>query len=523
MAKKFIRNNWGAKPQTTNVVGGQNKLWSLNVKSAEYDEKGNLVLKIGGLKTEDVDVVNKLYPSIFKVVPGEKFISKFIINKDKVSDFDSVSDVLENTLIQTKHYVDSSVSKMIDSIEKFIATTPTNDEIEANDKIIAKNWRELLGTLNDPEVRKKFLLFQTTSTCHSKYSDAALSPGNVAMVLAADPDATFVTDAHTWQTLFKRKVLPGAQFVIIVKAENSLPMHILNNDPEVIKAGGWNALVKASGGKIQGAAWAAVKRAKMNSNYKPIFYKTKVVDVRFTQPINPNDDPFMKLPNLINNLTGEINKAAQEVLNAENAANGITEPIDYQSKREGLDNSESLTAYKDFIFSKCSKRKLSVRESGDIKEDIANAVYAYSYDLAEDYNKLNPKARNIFASVICAAVAATMNIDASKVSQSFRMFANLSESEKTDIANETFGVYKSLISFSLNEDINEQVAPMSYDEYVKFIGGNPNGVETMINENSTFKPMSFNEYKNFIFSNNPIDLIKEDFNKIMKRLDEVKF
>ena len=63
----------------------------------------------------------------------------FIINKDKISDFDSVSDILENTLIQTKHYVDSSVSKMIDSIEKFIATTPTNDEIEANDKIIAKN------------------------------------------------------------------------------------------------------------------------------------------------------------------------------------------------------------------------------------------------------------------------------------------------------------------------------------------------------------------------------------------------
>ena len=133
MAKKFIRNNWGAKPQTTNVVGGQNKLWSLNVKSAEYDEKGNLILKIGGLKTEDVDVVNKLYPNIFKIVPGEKFISKFIINKDKISDFDSVSDILENTLIQTKHYVDSSVSKMIDSIEKFIATTPTNDEIEAND------------------------------------------------------------------------------------------------------------------------------------------------------------------------------------------------------------------------------------------------------------------------------------------------------------------------------------------------------------------------------------------------------
>lgn len=423
---------------------------------------------------------------------------------------------------QTKHYFPASVTKMIDNIEKFIATTPTNAEIEANDKIIASNWRELLGTLNDPEVRKKFLLFQTTSACHSRYSDAALSPGNVAMVLAADPDATFVTDAHTWRSIFKRRVLPGAQFVIIIKSENTLPMNIINKDPEVIKAGGWNALVKASGG-VQGAAWAAVKRAKQNSTYQPHFYKTKVVDVRFTEPINPNEDPFMKLPNLINNLTGEINKAAQDVINAENAANGITTPVDFDNKREGLDNAESLNGYKEFIFKKCARRKLNVTETGNIKEDIANAVYAYSYDLAEDYNKLNPKAKNIFASVICAAVAATMNIDSSRVSQSFRMFANLSEEEKTDIANETFGIYKSLINFSINENAIPQISPMSYSEYVEFIGGNPESNETMINENTSFRPMSFNEYKKFIINNNPLDTVKNDFNSLMERLNNCDF
>jgi hypothetical protein len=231
----------------------------------------------------------------------------------------------------------------------------------------------------------------------------------------------------------------------------------------------------------------------------------------------------MKLPNLINNLTGEINKAAQDVINAENAANGITTPVDFDNKREGLDNAESLNGYKEFIFKKCARRKLNVTETGNIKEDIANAVYAYSYDLAEDYNKLNPKAKNIFASVICAAVAATMNIDSSRVSQSFRMFANLSEEEKTDIANETFGIYKSLINFSINENAIPQISPMSYSEYVEFIGGNPESNETMINENTSFRPMSFNEYKNFIINNNPLDTVKNDFNSLMERLNNCDF
>ena len=385
MAKKIF-NSWGAKPTTNSA--NTNKLWTINVKSAEYNDNGDLVLKLGGLKQEDVNSLNSLYPDVFNIIPGQNFISKLVIKGDKITDFDSISDTIENTLMQTKHYTDMSVKSMIDKIERFITTTPTNDEIKANDNIIAKNWRELLETLNDPEVRKKFLLFQTTSTCHSRYSDAALSPSNVTMVLAADPDATFVTDAHTWQSLFKRRILPGAQFVIIVKAENTLPMHIINKDPEVIKAGGWNALVKASGG-IQGAAWAAVKRAKQSSNYTPSFYKTKVVDVRFTEPINPNDDPFMKLPNLINNLTGEINKAAQEVLNAENSRNGITTPIDYQDKREGLDNDESLQSYKNFIFLKCKKRKLNVNETGNDKEDISAVPEFLSINVIDNEPDIN--------------------------------------------------------------------------------------------------------------------------------------
>ena len=127
--------------------------------------------------------------------------------------------------------------------------------------------------------------------------------------------------------------------------------------------------------------------------------------------------------------------------------------------------------------------------------------------------------------MICAAVAATMNIDSNRVNQSYKAFSSLNDNEKTDIATETFGVYKSLINFSVNENINEQNMPMTFDEYVNFVGGNLNEteVDTMINESQTFKPMSFNVYKNFILNNKSENIIKEEFNKIMKRLDEVKF
>jgi hypothetical protein len=312
---------------------------------------------------------------------------------------------------------------------------------------------------------KKFLIFQTTYVCQTSISDAILSPNNIASVLAADPQASFVTDKQTWRKRFKRNVDDNAPFVIIIKTDNSLPMKLINNDPVVIKAGGWNALCEKSGGMYYGEAYAAIKRAKRNPSYKPLYYKSKVYDVRFTTPIDPNDDPFMQVPNLVNNLTGEINNIAKQIFQKDDFEIGVKK--DYDAKKEGLVSNE-LESYKEFILKKCKYKNINIPDVGDINDIIYKGIYEYSYKIAEDYNFLHPKNKEIFASAVAISVASTMNIQSKNIPHAFQVFSSLNKEDAENIIMSTFKVYKSLVNFRINESINENgVNVMNFDEYRK--------------------------------------------------------
>lgn len=470
----FQKRAWGS-PQGGQQSQFKSDLWNLNVKFAKYTQNGSLAFKLSGFKWEDEARMNKIAPDVFFIKKSEKTGAEgLIVKAEKIEDFRNLLPTITDELRKCNHYTDTSVNDFAEKIEATIDKTPTQDEINANNDAIISNWKQLLQSLNDPETKKRFLAFQTTYTCQNSFSDAVLSPNNVIEVQMADPQASFVTDAATWRKRFNRTIVPGAKFVIIKKPEQTIPPeHLLNADPVVMRNGGWKALCKKSGGPWYGEAWAAIKRVRIKNNLKTTYYEAKVYDVRFTQPIDPNDDPFLKVANLINNLTGELNAVAQEIMKKDAILRGEESP-DFEEKKEGIQTSEELLKYKDFIIRKCKSEKIQVQEIGSTEDIIANAIYSYAYKIAESYNVLSPQGRAAFASAVLYSVANTINLNSSKVSQAVHIFDKLSPEEGEELAQKTFEVYKRLAGIqvgALNEEEVLEEGIMSFEEYRSMIMG----------------------------------------------------
>lgn len=463
---------------TNSVKGGNDdKLLSINVKFGEY-RKGDLYFKISSLDFKDIPLINKKYKNTFSVVeekqPGSKYGTiYFVVKPENIENFKQILPNVVQDLKNTGHYKDTTIDNFEEKILTSLEKTPTPEEIANNDKNVITNWKELFNKLQDPETKKKFLAFQTTYTCQNSYKDAALSPSNVIEVRLADPQASFVTDISTWKNKYNRTVNPGSPFIIVTKPEQTFPpKKYLEADPIVRRNGGWDSLCKKCGGPWFGEAWAAQKRVKKQYNLYTKYYKAKVYDVRFTTPIDPNNDPFVKMANLINNLTGEVNEAAKQLLRQEAIEKGEQVP-DFNAKKEGIETPEELTKFKDFIIAKCNKLKIKIPEIGTPQDIIANAVYAYAIKKAEEFNTLgdnksdNSKGKVCFASAILYAIAHTFNIESYKVSDAINVLERLTYEEKQELYQHTFQCFKDLATFSLHESVGD----ITFDEYVHIFDG----------------------------------------------------
>ena len=192
------------------------------------------------------------------------------------------------------------------------------------------------------------------------------------------------------------------------------------------------------------------------------YYKSKVYDVRFTQPIDPNNDPFLKVANLVNNLTGELNQVAKEMMMKNAALTGQEKP-DFEAKKEGLQTSDELMKYKQYILEKCKSKKIDIPEVGSDNEIIASAIYAYAYKIAEEYNVLSPKAKGAFASAVLYSVAYSIGLESSKVSQAADIFGKISPEEGEELIQKTFEIYKQLATHQVNESMGNGI--MSFEQY----------------------------------------------------------
>ena len=451
----FNKGGFPSKGGFASKTGNTPELY-FSAKWGQYNDKDELEIRLGAFKNEDVNIVNQIAPDVFYVKAIQVKLAKFpsysiFVKPGQVQAFEGMLDKLKTVLEQTQHY--KGVAAGMGYIQDIISDTPSNEEIANQEKTVVSNWRDLLLMFQDPEVRKRFLAYQTTYIKHSEFSPAVLSRDNVLKILNADPQATFVTQAYVWRNVFNRDIQHGAPSIIITKCDIDIPYNILEADPEVKKYGGWKAVKAASGGKETNyPAWGIKNRIakEPGHNHFMRFRPVKAYDVRFTiPPTNAKDDKFVNMVNLVNNLTGELNEVAKTMLKDIDTKAGKGER-DFK-KIEGLENDELLTKFREFTMNKCKLEKIPMQETNFPKNDIANGVFAYSYKKSETQNILKDSERNIFASAVCAAVGLTFNIDCDKVSQCGRVISALNDQKLIDVVDKSFHVFQEFNSFNIRE------------------------------------------------------------------------
>ena len=457
---KFQRRSFGA---AKSGAANNAQLWNLRVNYAKYNEKGNFLVRIGGMKKEDVDKLSTIDPSFFKIQQDPKTYETYIVfNGKRLNELDSYQQKIESALKDTKNYTDSSIESLFDGIRKQISYTPNQEDEDKFSSQIAQNWRELLVQLKDPNVRKKFLNFQTRYVCAKHFKGAMLSQNNVSDVLAADPLASFVTTEDCWNKTFKRRVLPNARYVIIWKPfKTNASKADLENDEMVKDLGGWKNVVNISQGDNRGIAFAAKKRVS-KSKGRNEYYRAKAYDVRFTEPFDPNDDPFLQIAGLISNITGEVNDPAKAMIKQDH--NVSDEELN--TKTVGLSDDKEIIGFKDFIMNKCKRENIILPQVGDAKDIAINGIYAYAFKKAESLNMLHDKLKTLFASTVTLGVASTFGISTSKVDNCIDLINNVPPKELETMATCTFETFRTLIEYrpSVSESI-EDASSVSFEEY----------------------------------------------------------
>ncbi len=488
----------------------QNQQWSLTAKFGKFDN-GKLVIKLGGFKWEDINLMNQIDPSVFNIkkiqnAKGTTFIV-LIIPSDKLGEFVNLIPQIEQQLKNTNNYTAQSISQFSSMVEDIIDDTPTEDDLKDSESNIINNWKELLKHLKDPEYRKKFLLLQTTeNNFEGKLAEtlqyAKLSPKNVVEILSQDPLATFVTSRHTWEDpkKFNRTVNPGAPSIIFTKSEKTLAKsfwqdpQVLSAKQRLLKNGKPVSLNTIKDELGNGVYVGLVKKHNMQSNSSPEFYKVKGFDVRFTTPRDPNNDPFMKLANLVNNLTGEMNQAAIDAISNEYLASGKTLPSDINKKVEGIENQGDLLKFKDFILKKCKRAKINVAEIGSTDDIISNAIYSYGMKIAEDMNILKDDAKTAFAATLVTAVCERFNIQNQRVQQCFNIMSHFNDKQLEDVILQIYQIYASLANFKVEEAVGSGNI-MSFDEFKNFVHSHMMNKDTIKKDFDDFNNRMDNLYK----------------------------
>lgn len=466
----FGKGNFGKSSTPTGT-----KEYNLNFEYGEYTENNELSVRIGFLVDSDVNILNQVAPDVFyiKGIKKEKALFKnhfLFIKENKNQDFLNIIDQFKDAFAKTGHYNIKGLDKAMEKLENIIEDTPSRKELSDFNEKSVSNWKEWLFQLDDPAVRQRFLAFQTSYIAETEFKWAMLSPDNVSTILSVDPQATFVTSRDFWLSKFKRRVKPNSPSLFYKKKFGILPTAVIKNDPDVIAAGGWDKILKMSGNSRQNPpAYGWDKKLSKKDKYQ-IYFEYKQVrgyDVRFTEPIDPNDDPFMKIPNLVNNLTGELNAIAKINAQMEDNSKGVTQ--DYDKKRQGLETDDQLEKYKAFILDKCKREKVNVFETGDIKTVISNAVYAYAFKVAEKFNIISDANREVFACAVVVGICHTMNITSSKATQCAQKLYALSQDKRGEVINQAYTIWKNLANYRIAEAANDLSREEFYNLVMDFI------------------------------------------------------
>lgn len=273
------------------------------------------------------------------------------INEWINEDFEELLSVLENFKNEdgsSKYFVnDADINNLRSTLKSRIV-----DPKDASDyfKTANRNNIELFNAFieaeSDESIQKFMSMYQRFGMINQLCAEAGLSTTfghilsiqNASHVLgsgrltASGVPPTFILTEHMWRTLFKRTVNPNAskfyifvpnrQFSINKKKNNSFTSRSYtskNNDGNDVDITSTEDVLNTF---FMGKKWDELTQqqkisASVMCNYiNPSNCKIIIeYDVSDTTLLDPNDDPFTNEMGLVNNFTGEFNKAAFDYIN----------------------------------------------------------------------------------------------------------------------------------------------------------------------------------------------------------------
>lgn len=368
------------------------------------------------------------------------------INIDMKSELPMVVKKLEGAIKSVGDYNEKSVETLCGNIIDAVDSVVTAKDIENADIKRMSNWKEMLERLKDPKVREALLAFQTTNAYAQQYGHV-LTPSNVMQVLSQCPTASFVTEASTWSKLFKRRVNPGAQRIIVKKADNGDYMTYLDAAARQIGYKDFKDAKKRTNNSAQVMGQIRIN-AGMMSGKKRFYYNVVMYDVADTTPIDPNNDVWTKEIGLSDNLRGVLNNVAAEYdasLNRDDENDTIL-----KANREKIE----LARQQEMPNRRSQMEKICERNQFGIKVDtssfaelddinfIAKAAYMFAKEAAYKFGVVRQEDITSLANSCAIVVCQSSGIDVGLVN-SVRLFfpKNITDEE----AMNTFTICDSIL------------------------------------------------------------------------------
>ena len=367
---------------------------------------------------------------------------------------------------------------------------PSSEELANYNASVAKNWRELVSNMNDPAVKKRM---QTIGGFFPNNGfegiDHQLTDANKAMILAQDPNATYVTQKEGWDELNREIIDPSNYIIVKVPSNHPITKDIRDTVARRLKYGSYDAFKKMKRGDVKNGIpplpsgrvhkFEMECRAEAFRQNRGFTYPKKLYDIANTRQIPGTKNYFETEERFINNLFGipndiaKANKSATDAAIAKTVASMPTAPV------TGWTDTMLVNALNVMIRA-CRNVGINFKESGNVAEDIGSAIYQYEKKRAVDeYHIPKPADQEAFANSISAAISNSLNIE----NAIYRTYMN-GQTMTDEEAQAAMGEYASIsaaISSKKGRETGDKDIPFlkmvvenlsprcSYDEFKRFL------------------------------------------------------
>lgn len=357
--KNTVTVSKDGKPITTNttpVNKGDNKIPGftegngLNLSTVNTTNKKTLI--------DTIKSIN-LFKDRFKEIPDKQVIVKSL-------KLPTVEDI--EFIIEKKQIIGGLTNDMLQPVQQPITignTVITQDNLSESYNIIMDevnktvdiDFKKLLNkegdlTPNDLAALLNELKKRLANSKDIKNSFGhKLSPNNIKIAYyfsnhILGRDVTFLQTPNMWMLYYNRYVKPNAK---------GIPLSVPKSQAKL------NKDFKDSG------SFGQSKQTDTNSSLKDEFGLKLYYDIIDTELFDNDVDPYLQLPGIYNNLTGEVNNLAQQIL---------------EQKNEITSNAVKNNKYRDLVYLDVLNKKLN-SETTNLKDGI-KLFHSYLVEEFED-------------------------------------------------------------------------------------------------------------------------------------------